>query len=174
MRTSWPLHVVLLLTAAAAILGPVWAVFVQGPPHDYYRGLAEASCKCDRRASGAPDKEACWRAFDAATDNSRANPGGTLCYPISERSVHLPDESRLTITWNLVGSRAFFCSEKEAISAEALWASIDTVDTFYLPQGEQAAVMKRATAALEQLSRDYARGERITHARAYGCVSGMH
>lgn len=173
MRTTRGIRFLTLLIAAAAIAGPAWAVFCIKPSPDYYRVRAEAACKCARLKSDAASKEACWRDFDAVTANARAEAGPTACFPLSEVSITLPDGSWLTTSWGIVGSNEEFCTEEEAISAEALYASIDTPATIDLPPRQQSEVIARGIAALEKLSRDYARGEQITLARAYGCVSGM-
>lgn len=172
MSVSRPILVALLLIAVAAIAGPVWAVFVYKPPADY-RALAETSCKCARLKAGKAEKQACWHAFDQATDNAREQPGVTACFPLSEVTVDLPDGSELAIDWEVVGAAGNFCTQDEAITAEALYASIDTDDMSLSKQQLQDA-MDRALAALTQLSRDYAKGKQMTLAKASGCVSGMN
>lgn len=172
MERASRLHDVLLLIAAAAIAGPVWAVFVHKPPRDYYRALAETSCKCARTRSGETDQNACWRGFDAATNDARANAGVTPCFPLSETSVRLPGGGGIVISWDLVGADEMFCTREEAIAAEGVFAGFFTDSADWAGERHQKA-MNDAMAALKQLSRDYAKGERITTARAVGCVSGM-
>ena len=171
MTAFRPLHIVSLLIAAAAIAGPSWAVLSYDPaPH--YRALAENACKCARLKPDKAGKESCWHDFDAVTGNRSANPWGSACFPLSETGVMLADGTEITMSWGIVDSNEEFCTRDEAISAEALYATIVPSNTANLSREEQHEIIDRGRAALEGLSRAYARGDRITLASAYGCVNG--
>lgn len=170
MSALRPLHAILLLIAATAIAGLVWAVFVYTPRPDL-QALAEASCKCARLKTAKADKEACWREFDIETANARANPGGSACLPLSERSIGEPGEDYITTEWGIVGgSEGAFCTREEAIAAEALDLTLYPPDIASLPPQDQSKIILRATEALENLSRAYARGDRAQPAQAQGCT----
>jgi hypothetical protein len=137
------------------------------------RKLAEAGCKCARLSGGKEEADSCWQTFDEASRNTFRS--HTACIPLSEMAIVFDDSSeQVILAYDIVlggnESGTDFCTREEAVTAEALAASIDNGRG---NQAEQNAAMDRAVAAMERLSREFARGRQVAHAeRGYGCAGG--
>lgn len=137
---------------------------------------AERSCQCARGAKDAPGKAKCWQAFEA--EIGAHGEGGTLCYPISERTVcpGSDDKGCFTVAYSIVanGGTDALCNEHEAEVAEAIYAheigSIGGDEATY--EARFAAADARAITKMLAYARELAQGRGRDLPPQYGCVTG--
>lgn len=178
MRPPGPLHVVLLLTAAAAVLGPVWAVFLYRSPPEWQatdlEQLAENACKCAHTRSDGIAKGRCWSQFDRLTHGSRKTADVAGCYPISLRMLPVPGSNTyFTVGYSVTSDKESFapdaiCTKAEALAREALY--IRAMDESR--SGAQGARLADADMAIVRFAHDLLLGADFTPAPPTGgCAS---
>jgi hypothetical protein len=172
----WPLTAIVVLIAVAAIALPTLAVTrydrQSSPPTmrlKRLQAIAEASCKCARRATGPSGKAECWRTFDvaAAPDIVPEEGGASACLPLSSNEVCLRTGECFVKSYNIIvgGGQDAFCTKAEAMVAEDAFAAQPGIET---PQGTRISF-----DVLFDLSRAYARGDRAATVQSHGCAGGQ-
>lgn len=120
------------------------------------QGLAESSCRCERRASPG-QKEDCWAAFHRKMP--RSGFAGTACAPISEEqrcgTIKGPaghTDACITVRYEYVGSigPAYLCTRNEAMAVEAAWYS----ELVRRNRDRKSAELDFSTPQTDQMVRD--------------------
>ncbi|MES2441263.1 MAG: hypothetical protein V4574_00405 [Pseudomonadota bacterium] len=166
----WPLTLVLISIAAAAIALPAWIVATfdcasiapSGKQVARLQAQAIASCKCARRQAAKQGKTRCWRTFDAAImPHIGERPGGEACLPLTRNQVCLKGGPCIDKSYDIVvgDGEGAFCTRAEAMAAERLYDQQEDA-----PDG--------GFDALYRLSRAFADYDLTPVVEFHGCVGG--
>ena len=176
-----PLNAVLLLIAAAAILGPVWAVFVFKPaPYSlagaipgpttltHIETIAETACRCTRARHGKERGGPCWNDFDKTVAPYQPSEYAIGCGVTGTEGICFgkPDGDQTCIV--IDRSPRGECNEQERRIIAAIWPPGE-------PYYEDPAKQAQALEADRRAHEAFERGDKLhpPAATAGGCGAGL-